>query len=123
MILILYGNGIVRIFAGSDVTQEMLTYGHQYFIVVTPFYAFLALLFIYRNTLQGLGDSKVPTYAGVMELVMRVIAAFVLGDLFGFYGLAISSPLAWIGALIRLAYSYRHRKNYLDRHWAYQLDS
>ena len=67
-------------------------------------------MFIYRYTLQGLGDSKIPTLAGMMELVMRVSAAMILTHWIGFYGIAFSSPLAWLGAIVPLVTTYRKRK-------------
>ena len=79
--------------------------------MVAPFYNLLSLLFIYRNTLQGIGNSRVPVIGGMMELVMRVGAAFILSQVIGFYGLAISSPLAWLGAVIPLAWTYHRVKD------------
>ena len=68
----------------------------------------LALLFIYRFTLQGLGKGLVPTIAGIMELVMRAFGALILAAELGFAGACASNPLAWIGACIPLAIAYYH---------------
>jgi Na+-driven multidrug efflux pump len=65
-------------------------------------YIILALLFIFRQTLQGLGDSLVPTIAGIMELVMRTFAAIILSGFLGFTGVCIASPLAWLGSCVPL---------------------
>ena len=69
-------------------------------------YFVLALLFIYRFTLQGLGKGFMPTVAGIMELVMRTFAAIFLTASIGFAGACWASPLAWIGACIPLAAAY-----------------
>lgn len=114
IILLVFGKDLVAFFVKGDDISQMVEYGHLYFIVNGPMYWVLALLFIYRYTLQGLGDSKVPTFAGIMELVMRVAAAFILGKYFGFAGLAFSSPLAWIGSAIPLLITYNRRKNHLE---------
>ncbi|MBW1225730.1 polysaccharide biosynthesis C-terminal domain-containing protein, partial [Escherichia coli] len=66
----------------------------------------LAVLFILRYTLQGLGQSKIPTIAGMMELLMRSFAAIVLTGMWGYPGAAAASPLAWIGSVAVLLYSY-----------------
>ena len=49
---------------------------------------------------------------GIVELAMRVTAAVVLGAMFGFVGVALSNPMAWIGAICLLIPSYirAHRK-------------
>ncbi|MBR0328416.1 MAG: MATE family efflux transporter, partial [Selenomonadaceae bacterium] len=60
----------------------------------------------YRSTLQGLGKSFVPTFAGIMELVMRAAAAIWLVQLLGFWGASMASPAAWIGSCVPLAIAY-----------------
>ena len=101
------GSQLTSIFVGSQET-EVLSLSHTYLVISGCFYFALALLFIYRFTLQGLGKSFIPTVAGVMELIMRAIGALVLTGAFGFAGACASNPLAWIGACIPLACSY-HR--------------
>lgn len=64
------------------------------------------MLFIYRYTLQGVGETRVPTIAGIIELSMRVFAAVILSKYFGFIGAIIANPLAWIGALIPMMWKY-----------------
>lgn len=69
-------------------------------------YFLLALLFIFRYTLQGLGKSLFPTIAGVAELLMRTLAALVLANIWGYAGVCLSNPIAWFGALIPLTTAY-----------------
>lgn len=114
VILAFFGGHVVTIFADSSSQADIFTYGRMYFAYMAPFYWILSLLFIYRYTLQGLGDSLIPTIAGIMELIMRVIAAFVLSEYLGFIGIVLASPLAWIGAVIPLGFAYHKRKNKLD---------
>ncbi|MDT2767319.1 MATE family efflux transporter [Globicatella sulfidifaciens] len=113
-VLFVFGKDFVAFFVKGDDLSQIIAYGDTYFKVNGPLYWVLSLLFIYRYTLQGLGDSRIPTFAGFMELVMRVAAAFILGDLIGFTGLALSSPLAWIGSAVPLMYTYLKRKDHLD---------
>ena len=69
-------------------------------------YVFLALLFIFRNTLQGLGKSFIPTLSGVLELVVRIFAAIVLTALWGFTGACLANSMAWVSAMALLAIGY-----------------
>lgn len=114
VILILFGKELVALFVSGSDSEKMIEFGAMYFRMNGPMYWVLSLLFIYRYTLQGLGDSKIPTLAGIMELIMRVMAAVILGRLYGFIGLSFSSPLAWIGAVIPLITTYHYRKNRLN---------
>lgn len=66
------------------------------------FYPMLGLLFIYRNTLQGLGYSLLPMLAGVCELVARSAVAFCLVGTFGFHAICFANPAAWFAAVVLL---------------------
>ena len=66
----------------------------------------MALLFVYRYALQGVGKSFVPTLAGVMELLMRGGAALFLADLMGYAGVCVANPLAWVGSAVPLMIAY-----------------
>ncbi|MDR2160845.1 MAG: MATE family efflux transporter [Desulfovibrio sp.] len=107
MINIFGGHGLVLLFIGSD-KEEVADLARIFLSVSGSTYWALALLFIFRFTLQGLGQSLVPTVAGFLELIMRALAAIVLTRHLGFFGACIASPLAWIGACIPLWLAYRH---------------
>lgn len=77
-----------------------------YFRTVFWCYPFLGSIFIYRNTLQGLGYGLVPMLGGVFELVARsAIVMFVAGRT-TFAGVCLSDPAAWLAALIPLVPYY-----------------
>ncbi|MDR0722852.1 MAG: MATE family efflux transporter [Treponema sp.] len=97
------GHHVVALFIGKE--SETLILAHRYLQINGSFYLFLACLFIFRHTLQGLGDSLVPTIAGIMELLMRTFAAIILSAHFGFLGICFAGPLAYIGACIPLTRS------------------
>ena len=99
------GAEIIELFVGAEATQ-VIEYGQLFLIITGLSYWALALLFIFRFTLQGLGQSLVPTIAGVVELVMRIAAAIFLVDWLGYLGACLAAPMAWIGALIPLAISF-----------------
>jgi putative MATE family efflux protein len=102
--------GVLFFVAGSHFSavflkteHEAIALAHTYLKITGSFYVLLACLFIFRQTLQGLGDSVVPTIAGVMELFMRTFASIILTDRFGFTGLCFASPLAFLGACAPLS--------------------
>ena len=99
------GAEIIELFVGAE-AQQVIEYGRLLLIVTSIFYWALALLFIFRFTLQGLGQSLVPTIAGIIELFMRIAAAVFLVDWLGYLGACVAAPMAWLGALIPLAVAF-----------------
>jgi putative MATE family efflux protein len=99
------GNFLTAMFVGFD-EKEVISLSQIYLTSNGIFYFILSLLFIYRYTLQGLGQSFIPTVAGIMELLMRTFAAIMLSKPFGFLGVSLSNPLAWFGACIPLISAY-----------------
>ena len=100
-----FGGTLASFFIGAGET-EVIGYAQTFLSINGVLYWVLALLFIYRFTLQGLGNSTVPTIAGIMELIMRALGGLFLVDMLGFTGAALSNPLAWIGAFIPLTIAY-----------------
>jgi putative MATE family efflux protein len=95
------GNYFAAFFIGNG-EPRAIALTHTYLRTNGSFYIFLACLFIFRQTLQGLGNSIIPTIAGISELFMRIFAAIILAAHFGFLGICLAGPLAYIGALIPL---------------------
>lgn len=112
---ILMGPEMIEIFVGEG-QQQVVDYGHIYLIVNGSCYLILSLLFIYRFTLQGLGQSLIPTFAGIMELVMRAMAGLFLVGQFGYIGACWANPMAWIGSCVPLMITfYITRKSLLKK--------
>ena len=110
IVLIAFGTHLVRLFVG-DGADEVVELAHLMLIINGSTYALLGVLFVLRGALQGLGQAMIPTITGVVELFARVAAAVVLGAVLGFAGVAMSNPLAWVGAVVILipAYVRAHR--------------
>ncbi len=112
LVMIFCGRSLAGLFITSN--PEALDLSAKYLTVGGMTYFVLGLLFIFRYTLQGLGQNMVPTIAGIMELVMRVFAAlFLIGPL-GFFGVCLANPLAWLGSsvplIIAFAWSARRKR-------------
>lgn len=105
VIEIIWGKQLVALFVGhGDVA--VLNLSQTYFNVIGSTYILLSMLFIMRNTLQGLGRSAIPTLAGAAELFMRVFAALILVRLLAYPGACMSEPLAWLGSCAVLLPAY-----------------
>ena len=70
------------------------------------FFLPLAMIFLYRNALQGLGEGLVPMLSGVIELVCRFVAIALLQKPLGYQGICLADPAAWVGAGIPLMITY-----------------
>lgn len=70
------------------------------------FYITLGVLFVYRNSLQGMGYSISPMFAGLLELIGRSVVAICFVGTFHFYAICMASPVAWILADILLITLY-----------------
>ena len=87
-----------------------------YFHMVFWCYPFLGSIFLYRNTLQGLGYGLVPMLGGVFELVARSAIVVLVAGKTSFAGVCLADPAAWISALIPLIPYYI----YVTRKWKKQ---
>ena len=105
IINIMFGTKLIEIFVGEG-QDQIIEYGQIFLVTNGVSYWILALLFIFRSALQGLGKSFVPTIAGAMELIMRIAAAIFLVDLWGYQGACLANPMAWIGSVIPLVIAY-----------------
>lgn len=75
-------------------------------------YLFLGTLVIYRYSLQGLGYTRLAMFSGVSELLARVGISLWIVPLWGFLGVSIGDPSAWVAAdcfLLPAFYIVMHR--------------
>ncbi|MGL4736492.1 MAG: MATE family efflux transporter [Cellulosilyticaceae bacterium] len=113
IILILFGKSLVGVFLENP-SQEVLGYAGQVLSYAAMFLIPLGLIFIYRNALQGMGESFVPMMAGVFELIARAVVAYTLPAFIGFAGICLADPAAWIAAFIPLVIVYTIKMRQLE---------
>ena len=109
-LMLLFGRYIVASFLSGTPEQvsEALRIAVEYLNVMAALLPILYLLYIYRSTLQGMGNTLMPMISGFVELAMRVGAALVLPGLIGYAGLFWAEICAWVGADFVLLPSYYH---------------
>lgn len=105
------GTAMVRVFVG-DGSPIVVAMAHEYLVINAALYWALALLFVIRNVLQGLGSTLAPTMSGVAELIARAIIGLLVIEHVGFIGAIIAAPAAWFAALIPLlgAWYFQRRR-------------
>lgn len=108
--IFLFGTQMVRLFIGSG-QEVVVSMAHRYLVINAALYAILAVLFVLRHVIQGLGSTFAPTMAGVLELVARGIIGLFVVQHVGFIGVILAAPVAWAAALVPLlAAWYFHRR-------------
>ena len=112
-ILIFLGKYFVTLFIENP-TPEIFSYAQQVFNYSAVFFIPLGFIFVYRNVLQGMGESFVPMMAGFYELVARSIVAFTLPKFIGFTGICLSDPVAWIAAAVPLMITYYRKMKKIE---------
>lgn len=102
---------IISLF-NENMTPEIMTAAKRYILAIAQCYSLVAILFVMRNTLQGLGFTYANSIAGIGELFGRISVAFILTPIFGFDAICYSGPAAWLLADIPLIIIYltKHRK-------------
>lgn len=107
MSLTLYtiGEPMVKLFM-DEINNEMLLGAKRYILAIAQCYSGVAVLFVMRNTLQGLGFTYSNSIAGIGEFFGRLSVAFILTPMLGFDAVCYAGPTAWILADIPLIIIY-----------------
>ena len=116
--LLVFGRQITGLFLSNEDPAQAAAAGdtaYHYLSVMAWCLPVLYLLYAYRSALQGMGNTRVPLLSGVVELVMRVSAAIVVGHIAWQEGIFYAEVLAWAGAAALLAGAYYRSERHLGR--------
>ena len=112
----LFGPSLMSLFITGEGSEAIIALGHEFMLVNVVFYPLLTLVNTVRFTIQGMGFSVLAIFAGVMEMIARGMAGIVLVPAFGFFGVSLGSPLAWVFADVFLIPAYFFCKKALIAH-------
>ena len=116
LLLTINGFYLYIFYSADKVTSEAIRFGNIYLYCDLTLYFILGVLFIFRNSLQGIGKALFPFLAGVGELVARTVLCLTLPQLINhgpitinastnsLFGLAFADPLAWLAAVSIMMY-------------------
>ena len=105
LIVILLANTIVPQlvqFITATAEPEIIDTASLYLRVDTAFYFVPSVISLFRNAMQGFGDSKTPVFSSALELITKVVIAFFLAPAIGYWGIIICEPIAWCIMVIPL---------------------
>ena len=108
--LYLIAEPIVSVFS-VDMSPEIMAAAKRYILAIAQCYSLVAVLFVMRNTLQGLGFTYANSVAGIGEFFGRLGIAFVLTPALGFDAICYAGPAAWLLADIPLIIIYLFKQH------------
>ena len=110
LIMLLFGKQILALMvSGSEV--EVIQIAYQYIVICVLALWVLGLLFIYRSSLQGMGDTVIPMVSGAVEFITRIVIAVTLPGIIAFHSIGIAEISAWITATALLMATFYKRIN------------
>ena len=101
IVLITFNHAFTTAFIAPN-QLVVINMAKHYYEVNGAFYWLLAILFVTRSTLQGLGNAKIPTICGFMELIFRATVAIIGVHLLNYTVIIAGSPAAWFGSTMIL---------------------
>lgn len=105
IILVNVGPSVVKLFM-TDYNSDIMFAANHYLRAIAQCYSLVAVLFVFRNTLQGLGFTYSNAIAGAGELLGRIAVALILTPYLGFDAVCYAGPVAWLLADIPLVVIY-----------------
>lgn len=89
-------------FIASTKNEEILYWGTTYLRIDMSFIIVTVLIVILRNSMQGFGDCVTPIFSSFLELVGKLVFAFVIVKRFGYWGIIFAEPVIWFIMVIPL---------------------
>jgi putative MATE family efflux protein len=106
-----FGPYMIKFLTGTNDTLIIDT-AVKYLRINTPFYYVLAVLLIYRSTLQGIGRKFTPLVSSSIELLSKFAVVGFLAPTMGYLGVCISEPIIWIVCSIFVLIVFYSDKNF-----------
>jgi putative MATE family efflux protein len=114
IILYFFSANIAALFIDSHDSQ-VIQYTVTYTQTVGKFFVALTLIFIYRSSCQGLGSGAIPMFCAFEEIVFRVVAIIFIVPTFGYIGLCLASPFAWVATGLSVFVFYKILLKKIDK--------
>lgn len=92
---------LIKAVTATQVTEVIET-ASLYLRVDTLLYFVTAVITIFRNALQGIGDCIVPIVSSTIELAGKVLVVIFLTPVLKYWGIIIAEPVVWVLMVIPL---------------------
>lgn len=108
-IMILFGRKITMLFISAEDPALVAAAGntaYEFLFIMCIGLPVLYMLYVFLSALQGLGNTVVPMLSGIIEFIIRVTVAFVVGKIGYESGIFWAESAAWVGAAVFLFAGY-----------------
>ena len=114
---------VLWIFFDAEVDVSVyVPWARTYIIECAVCYFFLAMIFIYRHTIQSVGYASIAMVLGFVELAARMLTSFYSISVHNYYIAVASDPLAWVAAGLCAMFIARSIFKKIEARWS-ALDS
>ncbi len=97
---------IIRLFVEPAEYSLIIDYARLSVIYCGVCYSALGAIFIFRNAMQGCGHSLLPSIGGVVEMAVRVSAAYVAIRMMSYRAVFVADGITWVITALYLAICY-----------------
>ncbi|MBQ4088620.1 MAG: MATE family efflux transporter [Clostridia bacterium] len=113
---IIFGRPLLSLFVDmtAETAPQVIDAAYRFFTIICIMLFSLYSLFIFRSTLQGMGDAVFPILSSLLQVFMRTVVTYILSRFLAEKGVYIGDTLAWFSAGIFLMIVYSRRINRLD---------
>ena len=102
VILTLTGKWIFKFF----VTDQAMNYAIGDLKVISFGLLFMYPMYSIRQSVQALGNVKIPLLAGLLQLMVRILTSCCLPVYLGYKGLYFTETMAWLSSLLLIGFIY-----------------
>jgi Na+-driven multidrug efflux pump len=93
----------------STTVPEIIDTAVLYQKVDTLVYFLVPTIAVLRNSLQGMGDHVTPVLSSSLEMIGKILIAFLLTPILKYWGIILAEPIVWAIMVIPLILSMRKR--------------
>ena len=101
----LFGPAMIGLFIDTA-ESEVIAYGHQFLLFYVMGYGFLTIQMSFCFALQGSGNAKMTVMSGILETVGRLFGSVVIAGAFGYVGVCLALPFAWVFTSVYIIPAY-----------------
>lgn len=95
VVILVFAPQLVAIFVGNE-GEPVVNAGVQYLYVMAFLYTMPALTNIFQGYFRGIGKMRITLNSTFVQIVGRVIAAYLMASYFGLKGIALACLVGWI---------------------------
>lgn len=102
VLMFVFGDSVLSLF----VTEQAMIYALGDLKVINIGLLLMYPMYALRQSVQAMGNLKIPLLGGVVQLIVRLLSSQYLPFLFDYKGLYFTETMAWLSSLFLIGYIY-----------------